>query len=58
MAVPMDALVGENETVVRIDDNDDFEKISSFDLSSYFVDVGKTCLGLHQSCAVYYSIGS
>jgi hypothetical protein len=58
MAVPMDALVGQNETVVRIDDHDDFEKISSFDVSFYFVDVGKTCLCLHQSGAVDYRIGS
>jgi hypothetical protein len=34
MAVPMHALVGEDEAVIRVDDHDDFEKISSFDLSS------------------------
>jgi hypothetical protein len=39
--------VGEDEAVVWIDDKDDFEKVSSFDLAAYSVDVGKTCLGLH-----------
>jgi hypothetical protein len=54
----MYALVGENEAVVWIDDNDDFEKISSFDLSSYSFDVGKTCLGLHQVGGVDHGISS
>jgi hypothetical protein len=58
MAIPLDAFVGEDESIGRIDDNDDLEKITSFDFSSYSFDVGKTCLGLHEPGAVDYGTGS
>jgi hypothetical protein len=58
MAVAMNALMGEYKPIIRIDDQDDFEEISSFDFSPYSFDEGKTCLGLHQTGAVNHGIGS
>ena len=58
MVIPLDAFVGEDKSIVRIDDNDNFEKITSFDFSPYSFDVGKARLGLHESGAINNGTGS
>jgi hypothetical protein len=54
----MYTFVGEDETVVRVNDKDNFEEIPSFDFSSYSFDVGKTCFCLEKTCTVDHGIGS
>jgi hypothetical protein len=58
MAVAMNALMGEYKTIIRVDDEDDFEEITSFDFASYSFDVWKTRFCLEKPCAVDDSVGS
>jgi hypothetical protein len=58
MAVAMKTLMGEYEAIVWIDDEDDFEEITSFDFASYPFNVGKTRFCLEKPCAVDDGVGS
>ena len=58
MLVPMDTPCDEDETIDRIDNDDDFEVVTFPDSSANSFDVRETRCGLHQSSAIYCSAGS
>lgn len=57
MAVAMDTPCYENESIVRVNDDQNFEVVTFSDSSLNSFDVGETRLGLHHSSSVDHGTG-